>query len=167
MNPLPRPGLALRLGAPLFAGALLTLSASAHAGKTPTYAITKAKVVTVSGAVLENATVVLRDGLVVDIGPSAVIPKDARVFDGTGLTVTPGLIDAWSGAGMPAARPAGGGGGGGAAGGAATPPPPTPSLLLPTSMSACARPKRSARAMAASPQSFRCRERASCSGPRR
>lgn len=120
MNPLPRPGLALRLGAPLFAGALLTLSASAHAGKTPTYAITKAKVVTVSGAVLENATVVLRDGLVVDIGPSAVIPKDARVFDGTGLTVTPGLIDAWSGAGMPAARPAGGGGGG-AAGGAATP----------------------------------------------
>lgn len=102
MNPLPRPGLALRLGAPIFAAALLTLSASAHAGKTPTYAITKARVVTVLGAVLENATVVLRDGVVVDVGAAAVIPKDARVFDGTGLTVTPGLIDAWSGAGMPA-----------------------------------------------------------------
>ena len=119
MNPIPRPGLALRLGAPLFAAALLTLSASAHAGKTPTYAITKAKVVTVSGAVLENATVVLRDGVVVDVGPAVVIPKDARVFDGTGLTVTPGLIDAWSGAGMPTARPAGGGAPGGGA--AATP----------------------------------------------
>lgn len=118
MNSLPRPGLALRLGAPLLAVALLTLSASAHAGKTPTYAITKAKVVTVSGAVLENATLVLRDGVVVDVGPSAVIPKDARVFDGTGLTVTPGLIDAWSGAGMPAAARAGGGAGGGGGAGA-------------------------------------------------
>jgi imidazolonepropionase-like amidohydrolase len=65
--------------------------------------------------VVENATVVLRDGLVVEVGPSAVIPKDARVIDGSGLTITPGLIDAWSGAGMPAARPAGGGGGAAAA----------------------------------------------------
>lgn len=107
----------------LAAMALLFVAPSAFAARTPTYAITKAKVVTVSGAVMENATVVMRDGLVIDVGPSAVIPKDARVFDGTGLTITPGLIDAYSGSGMPAARPAGGGGG---AGGAAAAAPATP-----------------------------------------
>lgn len=98
-----------------------------HAAKTPSYAITRARVVTVSGAVIENATLVLRDGVVVEVGPSATIPKDARIIDGSGLTLTPGLIDAYSGAGMPAARPAGGGGGGGAPGaGAATTPTPNP-----------------------------------------
>ena len=113
--------LALRSAA-LAALALLITAPSAHAARTPTYAITKAKVVTVSGAVMENATLVMRDGLVVDFGTAVTIPKDARVFDGTGLTITPGLIDAYSGSGMPAARPAGGGGGGAAAAAPATPP---------------------------------------------
>lgn len=118
----PRPGGRLRphLSA-LAALALIGLTPPAHAAKTPTYAITKTRVVTVSGAILENATVVLRDGLVVEVGTNVAVPKDARVFDGTGLTLTPGLIDAYSGAGMPAARPAGGPGGGGA-GASATPP---------------------------------------------
>ncbi|MEO5763091.1 MAG: amidohydrolase family protein [Vicinamibacteria bacterium] len=124
MNKFPRPGLAARARC-LSAASLMLLAPVAHAAKTPVYAITKAKVVTVSGAVIENATVVMRDGLLVDIGPAAVIPKDARVIDGTGLTLTPGLIDAYSGAGMPTApRPTGGGGGGGGAAAAvpATPP---------------------------------------------
>lgn len=98
----------------------------ARAGKVPSYAITKARVVTVSGAVLDNATLVLRDGLIVDVGPNAPIPKDARVIDGSGLTLTPGLIDAYSGAGMPAPRPPGGGGGGVGALAAASTPPPNP-----------------------------------------
>ncbi len=129
----PRHGFAL--GACAFmpgAVALLLLVPAAHAAKTPSYAITKARVVTVSGAVMDNVTVVLRDGVVVDVGPNATVPKDARVFDGTGLTITPGLIDAYSGAGLPAARPAGGGpGGGGAATGA--PPTPTPNPIAPAS----------------------------------
>ena len=108
-------------GSLAFALALGTLLA--HAAKTPAYAITKAKVVTVSGAVIENATVVFRDGVILEVGANATIPKDARIIDGTGMTVTPGLIDAYSGAGMPAARTGGGGGagGGGAAAAAATP----------------------------------------------
>lgn len=119
MNRHPRPGLALRAVTGLVGAALIGLSPAAEAAKVPSYAITKAKVITVSGAVIDNATVVLRDGVVVDVGPSVTIPKDARVIDGTGLTLTPGLIDAYSGAGMPAARPAGGG----APGGSATPAP--------------------------------------------
>lgn len=110
-----RQGLAPRalLGA-IGAAALLLQPAPVDAAKVPSYAITKARVVTVSGAVIDNATVVLRDGVVVDVGPSVAIPRDARVIDGTGLTLTPGLIDAYSGAGMPAARTGGGGGGAGA-----------------------------------------------------
>lgn len=125
----PRAG-ALALGGIAFAGWLIT--PHAHAAKVPVYAITKAKVVTVSGAVMDNATVVLRDGLVVDVGPTAVIPRDARIFDGTGLTITPGLIDAYSGAGMPTPRPAGGG----AAAAAAAPTPaatPAPNPIAPAS----------------------------------
>jgi imidazolonepropionase-like amidohydrolase len=127
MNRHPRPGLALRavVGATL-AAALLLHTGAAHAAKIPSYAITKVKVMTISGAVIDNATVVLRDGVVVDVGPSVTIPKDARVIDGTGLTLTPGLIDAYSGAGMPAARPTGGGGGGAAAGAAAATPAANP-----------------------------------------
>ena len=123
-----RPGLALRAGACLLGGAALLLSAPAvQAAKIPAYAITKAKVVSVSGAVMDNATVVLRDGIVVDVGPAATIPRDARIFDGTGLTITPGLIDAYSGAGMPVPRPAGGGpGSGGAAASATATPAPNP-----------------------------------------
>ncbi|MBK5255428.1 MAG: amidohydrolase family protein [Vicinamibacteria bacterium] len=122
MNRLSHSGLALCAG--VLAGMLLAAPV-AEAAKVPVYAITKAKVMTVSGAVIDNATVVLRDGLVTDVGPGAVIPKDARVFDGTGLTITPGLIDAFSGAGMPAAR-SGRGGPGGAGGGAAAAPTPDP-----------------------------------------
>lgn len=112
----------MKLHGALAALTLVSLAAAADAAKTPTYAITKARVVTVSGAVLENATVVLRDGLVVDVGANVAIPKDARIFDGTGLTLTPGLIDAYSGAGLPAARPAGGPGGSGGGAGPASPP---------------------------------------------
>ena len=126
MNRHPRPGLALRAVTGLVGAALIGLSPTAEAAKVPSYAITKAKVITVSGAVMDNATVVLRDGVVVDVGPSVTIPKDARVIDGTGLTLTPGLIDAYSGAGMPAARPAGSGAGGGAAAAAPAPNPIAP-----------------------------------------
>ena len=130
MNRHPRRGLALRALAAALAACALLLAPPAQAAKTPTYALTKIKVVTVSGAVLENATVVLRDGLVVDVGPAAVIPKDARVFDGAGLTLTPGLIDAYSGSGMPATRPSGGGGGGAAPG---APSAPAPNPIAPAS----------------------------------
>lgn len=123
MNRHPRPGRALRAVTGTIAASLLLQAPAAQAAKTPSYAVTRAKVVTVSGAVLENATVVLRDGVVVDVGPSAVIPKDARVIDGSGLTLTPGLIDAYSGAGMPPARPAGGGAGAGAGAAAAAATP--------------------------------------------
>lgn len=75
-------------------------------------AIRNAKVVTVSGAVIEKGTVVLRDGLIADVGENVQPPPGAFVMDGTGLTVYPGLIDALSTWGIPeAAAPTGAGAG--------------------------------------------------------
>src|SRR5712692_9854920 len=79
-------------------------------------AIRNARIVTVSGAVWNKGTVVLRDGFIEAVGESVAIPADASVVEGDGLTVYPGLIDALSGWGMPAslASPAAPGGRGGA-----------------------------------------------------
>ncbi|HYH87369.1 MAG TPA: amidohydrolase family protein, partial [Pyrinomonadaceae bacterium] len=84
------------------------------------YAITNARIVTVSGAVIERGTVVIRDGLIAAVGANVAAPPDARTIDGTGLTVYPGVIDASSTLGIPRPTPTPGavgpGGGGGLAG---------------------------------------------------
>jgi imidazolonepropionase-like amidohydrolase len=83
------------------------------------YAITNARVVTVSGATIERGTVVIRDGLIAAVGANVTAPPDARTVDGTGLTVYPGLIDASTTLAIPRPTPSpttGGGGGGGFAG---------------------------------------------------
>src|SRR6186997_2433203 len=81
-----------------------------------TYAITNARIVTVSGPVIERGTVVIRNGLIAAVGANVNAPPDARVIDGTGLTVYPGLIDSYTNLALPEAAPspspAGGGGGG-------------------------------------------------------
>ncbi|HVF49061.1 MAG TPA: amidohydrolase family protein [Pyrinomonadaceae bacterium] len=71
-----------------------------------TYAITNARIVTVSGPVIERGTVVVRDGLIAAVGANASAPADARIIDGAGLTVYPGLIDASTTLGIPRPTPA-------------------------------------------------------------
>ena len=80
-----------------------------------TYAITNARIVTVSGATIDRGTVVVRDGLIDAVGANVNAPPDARVIDGTGLTIYPGLIDSYTNLALPEPPPApspGGGGGG-------------------------------------------------------
>ena len=81
-----------------------------------TYAITNARIVTVSGPLIERGTVVIRNGLIAAAGANVSAPPDARVIDGAGLTVYPGLIDSYTNLGLPepAPSPSTGGGGGGA-----------------------------------------------------
>src|SRR5215213_6217017 len=81
-----------------------------------TYAITNARIVTISGPVIERGTVVIRNGLIVAAGANVSAPPDARVIDGAGLTVYPGLIDSYTNLALPdaAPSPSPGGGGGGA-----------------------------------------------------
>ena len=81
-----------------------------------TYAITNARIVTVSGPVIERGTIVIRNGLIAAVGEGVSAPADARVIDGKGLTVYPGLIDANTSLAIPEPSPppspAGGGAGG-------------------------------------------------------
>ena len=98
--------------------ALLLVNSIANAQRNAidTYAITNARIVTVSGPVIERGTVVVRNGLIAAAGANVSAPPDARVIDGTGLTVYPGLIDSYTNLALPEPAPSpspGGGGGGG------------------------------------------------------
>lgn len=112
-------------GALAVAVALLAAAAPLAAQRvTPsTYAITNARIVPVAGPAIEKGTIVIRDGIIAAVGANVAVPADARVVDGTGHTVYPGLIDAYASVGFraPAAGAGGGGGfgGGGFGGGAA------------------------------------------------
>lgn len=108
----------MKIWSRLFAlGAFILFSVCASYAQTRTdvYAITNARIVTVSGAPVEKGTVVVRDGLIEAVGAGASVPPDARVIDGAGLTVYPGFFDALTNLGLqaPQQRPAGGGGQGG------------------------------------------------------
>ncbi|HEX6650007.1 MAG TPA: amidohydrolase family protein [Pyrinomonadaceae bacterium] len=95
---------------------LLALNSTVNAQRSAidTYAITNARIVTVSGPVIERGTVVIRNGLIAAAGANVNAPPDARVIDGSGLTVYPGLIDSFTTLALPEASPvpspAGGGG---------------------------------------------------------
>src|SRR5947209_19158498 len=80
-----------------------------------TYAITNARIVTVAGPEIARGTVVVRDGLITAVGANVSAPADARIIDGTGLTVYPGLIDANTTLGLPQPSPPRAPGGGGVA----------------------------------------------------
>jgi len=108
----------LRLRVFLLLGAWLGLLGASHAwgqgGEPRTFAICGAKVVPVSSAPLENATVVVSRGIITAVGTNVTIPPDAWVIDGKGLTVYPGLIDGFTDVGVAAATPPSSTGDGGA-----------------------------------------------------
>ncbi|HVF92106.1 MAG TPA: amidohydrolase family protein [Blastocatellia bacterium] len=60
------------------------------------YAIRGAQIVTGTGKNIARGTVVFRNGLITDVGENAKVPADARVIEGAGLTVYPGLIDGYT-----------------------------------------------------------------------
>ncbi len=67
-----------------------------------TYAITGARVVPVSSATLDNATVVFSGGVITAVGANVTVPPGAITIAGKGMTVYPGLIDMGSSAGLEA-----------------------------------------------------------------
>jgi hypothetical protein len=87
-------------------------SLRAQGGEPQYFAIRGAKVVPVSGPTVENATIVISRGLITAIGKDVVIPAEAWVIEGKGLAVYPGLVDAFTDVGIPAAAPPAGGEGG-------------------------------------------------------
>ena len=57
------------------------------------YAIRNARIVTVSGPVIESGTVVIRDGKIEAVGANVTVPAGAQELDARGLNVYPGMID--------------------------------------------------------------------------
>jgi len=101
----------LRCASKVWFGALFALlfaarTLYAQGGEPQDFAIRGARVVPVSGAPLENATVVISRGIITAVGKEANIPAEAWVIDGKGLTVYPGLFDSFTDVGIRAAPPA-------------------------------------------------------------
>src|SRR5436305_4223001 len=83
----------------LASGESLWLRAAAQTGG-DTYAIRNARIVTVSGPVIDRGTVVIANGKIVAVGADVQVPANARVIDATNLSVYPGMIDAGSEIGL-------------------------------------------------------------------
>jgi imidazolonepropionase-like amidohydrolase len=66
----------------------------------PTYVIRNAHVVTVSGADLDDVTVVISGGRISAVGANVNAPAGAQVIDASGLWVYPGMIDAGTNMGL-------------------------------------------------------------------
>jgi imidazolonepropionase-like amidohydrolase len=77
------------------------VSAQAPPALPDDYALTNARIITAPGQVIANGTVVVRDGRITAVGAQAAIPASAIRLDFSGLTVYPGLIDAFSSLGLP------------------------------------------------------------------
>jgi imidazolonepropionase-like amidohydrolase len=80
---------------------LLVCAACVIAASPSSITIRNARIVTGSGPVLENGSVVIRDGLIEAVGENVPAPPGTWIIEGKGLTVYPGLIDALSRWGIP------------------------------------------------------------------
>jgi imidazolonepropionase-like amidohydrolase len=61
-----------------------------------THALTNARIIAAPGKTIEKGTVLIRDGIIVEVGPDVKVPAEARVWDLAGKTIYPGFIDAYS-----------------------------------------------------------------------
>ena len=94
--------------AALLALTALSLTSSAQSdgsqqnrtGRAGTFAIVNARIFPVSGPVIENGTVVIRDGKIAAVGAGITAPAGAERIDANGLSVYPGMIDAATGMGL-------------------------------------------------------------------
>src|SRR5439155_18124916 len=59
------------------------------------HALVGGKVVVKPGEVIEGGTVVLRDGLIKEVGKDVAVPPDARVWEMKGMTIYAGFIDTY------------------------------------------------------------------------
>jgi len=58
------------------------------------YAIKAGKIITVTGGIIENGTILVRDGIIQAVGQNIIIPPDAEVVAADTMWVYPGMIDA-------------------------------------------------------------------------
>src|ERR1700733_6076228 len=66
----------------------------------PTYLLRGGTIHTISGPVIENGSILIRDGKIVGVGKDLAAPEGVAVIDVTGQQVYPGMIDSASMAGL-------------------------------------------------------------------
>lgn len=71
------------------------------AGQQGTWALVNARIETVTRGTIDRGTILLRNGLIIGIGAALTVPPEAVVLDLGGRTVSPGVIDLISSAGLP------------------------------------------------------------------
>lgn len=73
---------------------VLALAAGAHPAAAQDLVIRGGTIHTLAGPDIEGGTVLVRDGRIVEVGPTVAVPAGATVIDATGRHVYPGLFDA-------------------------------------------------------------------------
>ena len=119
--------LALTTGA-ILAATLALDPLGATSPSSPIYALKGARIFTAAGAPIENGTIVLRNGVIEDVGANVTAPADAIVIEAAGMNVYPGLIDMGNEAPLESADAAAGGAGGPGGGGGRGAASPFPTL---------------------------------------
>src|SRR5262245_19809264 len=72
----------------------IALALSAHHVAAQALVVTNARILDGTGRVIENGSVVMRDGKIVSVSPGSATVAQARVIDARRKTVIPGFIDA-------------------------------------------------------------------------
>ncbi len=92
--------IAIAIGISLVAARGVVAQHDPHVAPAGAYVISGATVHTLAGDPIENGSVVLRDGHIVEVGADVTVPADASVIDATGLHLYPGMIAAYSRLGL-------------------------------------------------------------------
>jgi imidazolonepropionase-like amidohydrolase len=96
----------LALGLALAGGGAAPLAAQLGShnplpGPRGTYVIQNGRIVPVNGAIIERGSVLINaEGRIAAVGANVEVPAGARVFDATGFTVYPGMMDAGTSMGL-------------------------------------------------------------------
>src|SRR5437764_14099187 len=87
-------------------GFVLAVSSSAQVTTVPkqgirendprVHALTNARIVAAPGKTIEKGTVLIRNGIIVEVGSDVKVPAEARFWDLSEKTIYPGFIDAYS-----------------------------------------------------------------------
>src|SRR5690554_6590925 len=62
--------------------------------------IKKGLIYTMGGQVIENGSILIKEGKILDIGKDIIAPLDAEVIDAEGRLITPGFVEAHCHLGM-------------------------------------------------------------------
>ena len=78
----------------LFLFTATTASAQKTPGRSGTFALTNARIVTVTNGTIDQGTLVIQTGEIAALGTNVSVPDNAEVIDCSDLTIYPGMIDA-------------------------------------------------------------------------